>query len=43
MEYSGDAFYTFMDLDSAIYLAVNGTVTSRDRPIYRFTDIFPDI
>ncbi len=28
MEYSGDAFYTFMDLDSAIYLAVNGTVTS---------------
>ncbi len=28
MEYSGDAFHTFMDLDSAIYLAVNGTVTS---------------
>ncbi len=26
--YSGDAFHTFMDLDSAIYLAVNGTVTS---------------
>ncbi len=25
---SGDAFHTFMDLDSAIYLAVNGTVTS---------------
>ncbi len=22
MEYSGDAFYTFMDLDSAIYYAV---------------------
>ncbi len=28
MEYPGDAFHTFMDLDSAIYLAVNGTVTS---------------
>ncbi len=28
MKYSGDAFHTFMDLDSAIYLAVNGTVTS---------------
>ncbi len=28
MEYSGDAFHTFLDLDSAIYLAVNGTVTS---------------
>ncbi len=30
MEYSGDAFHTFMDLDSAIYLAVNETVTSSD-------------
>ncbi len=28
MEYSGDAFNTFLDLDSATYLAVNGTVTS---------------
>ncbi len=28
MEYSGDAFHTFMDLDSVNYLAVNGTVTS---------------
>ncbi len=28
MEYAGDAFHTFLDLDSAIYLAVNGTVTS---------------
>ncbi len=28
MENAGDAFHTFMDLDSAIYLAVNGTVTS---------------
>ncbi len=28
MEYSGDAFHTFLDVDSAIYLAVNGTVTS---------------
>ncbi len=26
MEYSGDAFHTFMDL--AIYLAVKGTVTN---------------
>ncbi len=26
MDYPGDAFHTFMDLDSAIYLAVNGTV-----------------
>ncbi len=32
MEYSGDAFHTFMDLDSVIYLAVNGTVTSL--PVY---------
>ncbi len=28
MEYAADAFHTFLDLDSAIYLAVNGTVTS---------------
>ncbi len=28
MEYLGDAFHTFLDLDSAIYLGVNGTVTS---------------
>ncbi len=28
MEYPGDAFHTFMDLDSVIYLADNGTVTS---------------
>ncbi len=28
MEYSGDAFHTFLDFDSAIYLTVNGTVTS---------------
>ncbi len=28
MEYPGDAFHTFLDLDSAIYLAVNETVTS---------------
>ncbi len=28
MEYAGDAFHTLMDLDSVIYLAVNGTVTS---------------
>ncbi len=28
MEYPDDAFHTFMDLDSVIYLAVNGTVTS---------------
>ncbi len=27
MDYPGDAFHTFMDLDSVIYLAVNGTVT----------------
>ncbi len=32
MKYSGDAFHTFMDLDSAIYLAVNGTVTSLPVP-----------
>ncbi len=25
MEYSGDAFHTFLDLDSVIYLVVNGT------------------
>ncbi len=28
MDYSDDAFHTFMDLDNAIYYAVNGTVTS---------------
>ncbi len=28
MEYADDAFHTFLDLDSAIYLAVNGTVIS---------------
>ncbi len=28
MEYPDDAFHTFLDLDSVIYLAVNGTVTS---------------
>ncbi len=28
MEYLGDVFHTFLDLDSVIYLAVNGTVTS---------------
>ncbi len=28
MEYSGDAFHTFLDLDSVIYLAVDGTITS---------------
>ncbi len=28
MDYSDDAFHTFLDLDSGIYLAVNGTVTN---------------
>ncbi len=28
MEFSGDVFHTFLNLDSVIYLAVNGTVTS---------------
>ncbi len=28
MEYSGEAFHTFLGFDIAIYLAVNGTVTS---------------
>ncbi len=28
MDYPGDAFHTFLDLDSESYLAVNGTVTS---------------
>ncbi len=28
MDYSDDAFHTFLDLDSVIYLAVDGTVTS---------------
>ncbi len=28
MDYPGDAFHTFLNLDSVIYLAVNGTVTS---------------
>ncbi len=28
MDYSDDAFHTFMDIDSVTYLVVNGTVTS---------------
>ncbi len=28
MDYSDDVFYTFLGLDSVIYLAVNGTVTN---------------
>ncbi len=28
MDYPGNAFLSFLDLNSAIYLAVNGTVTS---------------
>ncbi len=28
MDLPGDAFHTFLDLDSVIYLAVNGTVKS---------------
>ncbi len=28
MEYPGDAFHTFLDLESVIYLAGNETVTS---------------
>ncbi len=28
MDYFGDVFHTFRGLDSVIYLAVNGTVTS---------------
>ncbi len=28
MDYFDDVFYTFLGLDSVIYLAVNGTVTS---------------
>ncbi len=28
MDFPGDAFHYFMDLNSAIYLAVKGTVTS---------------
>ncbi len=28
MDFPGDAFHSFLDLDSGIYLAVNGTVTS---------------
>ncbi len=30
MEYFDDAFHTFLDIDSVIYLAVNGTVTDTD-------------
>ncbi len=28
MDYSDDAFHTFLGIDSVIYLAVNGTVTN---------------
>ncbi len=28
MDYFDDVFHTFLDLDSVIYYAVNGTVTS---------------
>ncbi len=31
-----DVFHTFLGLDGVIYLAVNGTVTSRDAAINRF-------
>ncbi len=30
MDYFGDVFHTFLGLDSVIYLAVNGTVTSQN-------------
>ncbi len=33
MDYSDDAFNTFLGLDSVIYLAVNGTVTM-GLPVY---------
>ncbi len=38
MDYSDDAFHTFMDLDSAIYYAVNGTVTTQ-QAIFRLIDV----
>ncbi len=28
MDYFDDVFHTFMDLDSAIYYTVNGTITT---------------
>ncbi len=34
MDYSDDAFHTCMDLDSAIYYAVTGIVTSLSVYIY---------
>ncbi len=33
MEYSDDAFHTFMDLNSAIYLAVNGSQNNKVKRI----------
>ncbi len=41
MEYSGDAFHTSLDLDSVIYLAVNGTVTSLQVFIQTILNCFP--
>ncbi len=41
MEYPGDTFHTFLGLDSVIYLAVNGTVTSLPVLIYNIFNYIP--
>ncbi len=42
MEYSGNAFHTFLDLDSSIYLAVNGTVTTLPDLIQNILNCVPE-
>ncbi len=41
MDYFDDAFYTFLCLDSVIYLAVNGTVTSLPVSIQNILNCVP--
>ncbi len=43
MEYPGDAFHTFLNLDRVTYLAVNGTVTSLPVFIKNNLNCFPKI
>ncbi len=41
MNYLDDAFHTFLDLNSVIYLAVNGTVTSLTVFIWNILNCVP--
>ncbi len=41
MDYPGDAFQSFLNLNSVIYLAVNGTVTGLPVFIYNILNCVP--